>query len=136
MPTDTYPSDPGNRLIFENERVRVWSMTLAPGGVFDFHQHHHDHFVLWPTAGRAVAQEVGDPEWSLSQVAEPDFVMFRTVGRKAPLTPHRIRNVEDYEVTHYIVELVGEPSPSSGPLAPVTNGRGHLIDTRAEGGSS
>ncbi|WP_432990250.1 hypothetical protein [Dactylosporangium sp. CA-233914] len=130
---DSYPSAPGDTLIFENDRVRVWSMTLAPGGMFDFHQHHHDHFVLWPDAGRAQGQEAGDADWSLSQVAQPGYVMYRAVGATG-LPAHRIRNLEDHTVTHYIVELIGEPLRSSEPLPPVTNGRGHLV--RAEGEES
>src|SRR5690349_24000436 len=116
-----YPSSPGDTLVFENDRVRVWSMTLeANGGMFDFHQHHHDHLILWPDAGRAEAQELDDPDWSISQTARPGFVAFKTVGSSGPLTPHRIRNLEDHPVTHYIVELMSEPSPSTEPLPSVT----------------
>ena len=33
------PAAPGNIVLFENDRVRVWSMTLgANGGIYDFHQ--------------------------------------------------------------------------------------------------
>ena len=28
-----------NRLLFENERVKVWQMDLAPGESSDFHEH-------------------------------------------------------------------------------------------------
>ena len=28
-----------NRLLFENERVKVWEMDLAPGESSDFHEH-------------------------------------------------------------------------------------------------
>ncbi|KFU75818.1 hypothetical protein BB31_39135 [Amycolatopsis lurida NRRL 2430] len=124
------PPNPGDTLVFENDWVRVWSMPLEPGGMFDFHQHHHDYFALWPNAGRAQAQEFGDPEWSLSQEAAPGFVMFRTVGRGGPLPPHRVRNLEDHAMTHYIVELVGQPSQSPVPLPGVTNDRGRLLDRR------
>lgn len=126
MDPTSFSTAPGDTLVFENDRVRVWSMTLAPGGMSDFHQHHHDHFVLWPDAGRAQAQEHGDADWPISQVAEPGFVMVRTVGDSGPLPPHRIRNLGDREVTHYIVELLDEPSSSTHPIAGVTNGRGHL----------
>lgn len=125
MSDEQYPPTPGDTLIFENERVRVWSMTLAAnGGMFDFHQHHHDHLVIWPTPGRAEAQELGDSDWTIEQTAEEGFCMFKTVGSGGPLKPHRIRNLEDHPVTHYIVEFISEPSPSDGPLPGVTNGRG------------
>jgi hypothetical protein len=89
------PAAPGDTLLFENERVRVWSMTPAPGGTFDFHRHHHDHVVLWPEAGRSPGQELGEPEWGITQDAEPGFVLHKTVGRGGPLRPHRIRNLGD-----------------------------------------
>ena len=123
----TYPSTPGDTLIFENDRVRVWSMTLdADGGMFDFHQHHHDHLVIWPDAGEAEGQELGDDGWGVRQVAEPGFCMFKTVGTSGPMTPHRIRNAGSTAVTHYIVELISEPSPSQITLDAQTNDRGHL----------
>jgi hypothetical protein len=31
--------DVANRLLFENERVKVWEMDLAPGESSDFHEH-------------------------------------------------------------------------------------------------
>lgn len=129
-PDRTYPPTPGDTLVFENDRVRVWSMTLPPHGMFDYHQHFHDHVILWPDAGRAEAQILGDDDWYISQTAEPGFVLFKTVGSSGPLTPHRIRNLEDHAVTHYIIELISEDSPSEVELPGVTNERGHAIDSR------
>ena len=34
----------GSKLIFENERVRVWEFTLQPGETIDTHKHEHDYF--------------------------------------------------------------------------------------------
>jgi hypothetical protein len=121
-----YPSAPGDTLLFENDRVRVWSMTLGPdGGMYDYHQHHHDHVILWPDAGLAEAQQLGDEGWPLRQRAEPGLVLFKTVGSGGPLTPHRIRNLGDTAVTHFVIELISEPSPSDGPLPVEMNDRGH-----------
>ncbi|MFJ1768466.1 hypothetical protein ACIOD2_49695 [Amycolatopsis sp. NPDC088138] len=119
------PTAPGDTLLFENDRVRVWSMTLAPGGMFDFHQHHHDHVVLWPEAGRSQGQELGEPEWGITQDAEPGFVLYKAVGRAGPLRPHRIRNVGDTPTTHLIVELLG-PSPHAAEEPWVHNGLGRF----------
>ncbi|MBB5137889.1 hypothetical protein HNP84_007642 [Thermocatellispora tengchongensis] len=129
-----YSGAPGDTLLFENDRVRVWSMTLEPGQAVDYHQHHHDHVVLWPDAGQAQANELGSEEWGLVQNAEPGFVLYRTVGHTAPLTPHRIRNVGSNTVTHYIIELL-ETSPSAEAHPWVSNGRGvfgALEDVKAE----
>jgi quercetin dioxygenase-like cupin family protein len=120
-----YPEAPGDTRIFENDRVRVWSMTLEPGQLFDFHQHHHDHVVLWPEAGTAQAQELGDPDWGLVQEARPGFVLYRTVGHRAPLTPHRIRNTGPATVTHYVVELL-ERSPHADTRPWTFNDRGEI----------
>ncbi|WP_020495808.1 hypothetical protein [Sciscionella marina] len=132
MANDRYPPNPGDTLIFENDRVRVWSMPLAPGGMFDFHQHHYDHLILWPDAGRTEGQDLGDPEWSLSLDVTPGFAMFKTVGHSGPLRPHRIRNLEDRSITHYIVELIGEPFPSPTELPGAINTRGQLTDRRSQ----
>ncbi|GAA0966116.1 hypothetical protein GCM10009555_007160 [Acrocarpospora macrocephala] len=119
-----FPTTPGDELIFENDRVRVWAMNLEPGGMFDFHVHEHDHLILWPDAGRAQGQEYGQDDWHIIQNAERGFAIFKTLGRSGPLPPHRLRNLEDHAVTHYIIELISEESPSEGPLPTQTNGRG------------
>lgn len=117
------PPTPGDTLLFENDRVRVWSMTLEPHATFDFHQHHWDHVIIWPDAGRVQGQDLGDDTWGISQVAEPGFVLYKTVGSERPLQPHRVRNLEDFSVTHYIVELL-ETSPSGPELPWEHNDRG------------
>jgi quercetin dioxygenase-like cupin family protein len=33
-------ADVGTRLVFENERVRVWEFTLQPGETVDAHRYH------------------------------------------------------------------------------------------------
>ncbi|SES35959.1 hypothetical protein SAMN05216188_1393 [Lentzea xinjiangensis] len=129
----TYPSAPGDTLVFENDRVRVWSMTLEPGGMFDFHQHHYDHVILWPDSGQAVGQDLGDPNWGISLAVELGFVLFQTVGTAEPLNPHRIRNVGDKAVTHYIIELISERSPSGTHLPRETNGRETFLDENSGG---
>jgi quercetin dioxygenase-like cupin family protein len=37
--------DVANRLLFENERVKVWQMDLAPGESSDFHEHTHPYLI-------------------------------------------------------------------------------------------
>ncbi|GAA1002514.1 hypothetical protein Aple_000710 [Acrocarpospora pleiomorpha] len=129
MSTDTpgtYPSDPGDELIFANDRIRVWAMNLGPGEAIFFHQHQHDHLILWPQAGRAVAHDVDEEDWIHVQNAETNFAFFKTVGRGNSLKPHRLKNLEDHPMTHYIIELVSEESPSEVELPAESNGRGYL----------
>lgn len=124
----TYPSAPGDTLVFENNRVRVWSMRLEPGGMFDF----STTTTTWScgrTAGRPWRRTSATPTGEISLAAEPGFVLFQTVGTAEPLTPHRIRNVGDTAVTHYI----SERSPSETRLPGETNGRGTFVDGNSGG---
>ncbi|BCW06231.1 hypothetical protein [Arthrobacter sp. NtRootA1] len=130
MTQATFPPTPGDRLIFENDRVRVWSMTIPANGMFDYHQHFHDHVILWPEAGHVQGQELGDDDWSLEQVAQPGYVAFKTVGSSGPLVPHRVRSLDDHPTTHYIVELISEKSPSETDLPTVSNDLGNVTDLR------
>lgn len=34
-----------DRVVFENERVRIWEMTLKPGEASDFHEHTLDYLL-------------------------------------------------------------------------------------------
>lgn len=43
----------GNILVSENERVRVWHLSLPPGGWLTFHRHVLDYFWTTPTSGVA-----------------------------------------------------------------------------------
>ncbi|MFI5613716.1 hypothetical protein [Amycolatopsis sp. NPDC051903] len=127
-----FSPNPGDTLLFENERVRVWSMTLGAREAFTFHQHHHDHLILWPWAGEVQGQqytpaEAGRDVWGLAQRAEPGFAMFKTVGTDRPLTPHRVRNLRDEPVEHFVIELL-EPSPSATEQPWQHNGRGEFTE--------
>ncbi|MCB0996571.1 MAG: hypothetical protein KDB21_15865 [Acidimicrobiales bacterium] len=35
-----------SRVLFENERIRVWEMKLAPGERSDLHRHDHDYVMI------------------------------------------------------------------------------------------
>ena len=45
-----------NRVLFENDRVRIWEMDLAPGERSDVHRHDHD-YVLVILEGDKIAAE-------------------------------------------------------------------------------
>jgi hypothetical protein len=47
MSTEKIPStEVGSKLLFENERVRVWDLRLAPGESTGLHAHHRDYFYV------------------------------------------------------------------------------------------
>jgi hypothetical protein len=91
----------GTRVMFENDRVRVWEMTLEPGQTCALHRHRHDYLMLYPDAalGRSSSR-------SRLERAEPGLVAFRTVGAEG-LPPHQLTNAGAHRSTHYVVELLG-----------------------------
>jgi hypothetical protein len=52
--------------------------------------------------------------------------MFKTVGSSGPIAPHRIRNLEDFAVTHFVIELL-DVSASTTELPAERNDRGHHV---------
>jgi hypothetical protein len=38
--------DVGQRIVFENEQVRIWEINLEPGQVQDFHLHYHPYVII------------------------------------------------------------------------------------------
>jgi len=111
MSESPYSNAVGSTVLFQNDRVRVWEMILQPGEHCEFHEHHHDHVILYAQTATMRGQELGDEDWGIVQDTEPGFVLYRTVGSGGPLEPHRLKNLSEVPVTHYIVELL-EPSPS------------------------
>ena len=76
------------RLLFENERVKVWEMDLAPGEFSDMHRHGLD-YLLYILEGTSIDADRPDGE-SLRFPVEPGRLFFvprggteRAVNRSA-----------------------------------------------------
>ena len=122
--TSNVPTDPGDELVFANDRIRVWAMNLEPGQAIFYHSHQYDHLIFWPNPGKAVSMEYDEEqEFAHVQNADKNYAFFKTVGRNGGLKPHRLKNLEDHPVTHYIIELVGE-SATDEPGPAQSNGKG------------
>jgi hypothetical protein len=106
----------GTTILFENDRVRVWEMTLEPGETCDLHRHRHDYLMIYPDAalGRSSSR-------SRLERAEAGLVAFATVGAEG-LPPHQITNAGGSPSTHYVVELLG-PSGAATAQPIAHNGR-------------
>jgi beta-alanine degradation protein BauB len=105
----------GTRLLFENDRVRVWEMRLAPGESTDRHLHDSDYlFVNLKAAHVTLYPEQGEP---ISSEARPGGVEYTEVGQGIV---HRLQNTGDSEHWEILVELKG-PSRSPTPREPQTN---------------
>ena len=54
--------DVGTELLFENDRVRVWGMELAPGESSPYHRHESDYVYVYTTPSQISAHIPGEPE--------------------------------------------------------------------------
>lgn len=90
-------SDVGTKLIFENERIKVWEFSLEPGEELPAHTHHHDYF-FYPTEDGTleVSRDSGTARASL----EMGKVYYRDKG-----DTHAARNVGDHRYHEVLVEL-------------------------------
>ena len=46
----------GHRIVFENEYVRIWEVSLAPGETHEFHIHYHPYVVISLCGGESEVQ--------------------------------------------------------------------------------
>jgi hypothetical protein len=105
----------GTKLLFENDRVRVWELVLGPGEESPRHEHACDYVFVHLTKSRIALLRPGkEPETS----EEPaGFVQYTDVGQGIV---HAIKNVGDGEHREILVELKG-PSRAASMQPPQTN---------------
>ena len=87
----------GTKLVFENERVRVWEFTLQPGETIEAHKHDHDYF-FYPIEGGTL--EVTRPSGVTKATLEAGKVYFRHGG-----DTHAAKNIDDHRYHEILVEL-------------------------------
>jgi uncharacterized cupin superfamily protein len=105
----------GTKLLFENDRVRVWEMVLQPGQESTYHEHSADYLFVHITKSRLELVQHGQPSETSEQ--EPGFVQYTEVGSGIR---HKLKNVGQSEHREILVELKG-PSRAEEPKAPETN---------------
>ena len=52
----------GSEIVFEDERVRVWQLRLAPGERSAVHRHEHDNLLIQISGDRIAAEPEPDTE--------------------------------------------------------------------------
>lgn len=100
------PTDPravGSRLLFENERVRVWTMEVPPGESWGPHEHTTAYLTV-VASGSRIASVMADGRVELEVDAEVDRVDWR--GRPAGRRVHTLENRGDRPYKNFIVELL------------------------------
>ena len=90
-------ADVGSKLIFENERVRIWEFTLQPGETVPAHKHEYDYF-FYPIEGGTL--EVTRASGTTRATLEAGQVYYRKSG-----DTHAATNVDDHRYHEILVEL-------------------------------
>ncbi|HZW32709.1 MAG TPA: hypothetical protein VFF52_18495, partial [Isosphaeraceae bacterium] len=70
----------GTRLLFENDRVRVWELALAPGESLEAHIHRLDYIILVESGGLLRLADPDDPASARDIAFADDQVEFRQVA--------------------------------------------------------
>ena len=94
----------GTRLMFENDRVRVWDLDLAPGESLPEYVHRLDYFYMVESGGLIRFADPDRPEGYRDVQFQDDEVKFREVG-PAGKVDHHLTNIGTKRHRNYVVEL-------------------------------
>jgi hypothetical protein len=102
--TDRVLGPVGSKVIFENDRVRIWQLRLAPGEESAVHEHTLDH-ILVQVAGDRIAvipepDSAGPYKEYLAADVIPGAAVYVTAGGI-----ETARNVGDQRYLEVIIEL-------------------------------
>lgn len=103
----------GSKLLFENDRVRVWEIRLAPGQRWHAHCHALDYFWTAITAGTSRQRTYDGSTREVSYT--PGDTRFYAFGSGESLV-HDLENVGETELIFSTVELL-EGANAALPLA-------------------
>ncbi len=102
MTNETSPNV-GTKLMFENERVRVWDLALAPGESLATHLH-RDDFLFIVVHGGSLQHVAEDNPNNVNAVRyEDDQVVFIEAG--GGVVHNRLVNVGDTPYRNFVIEL-------------------------------
>ena len=94
-------TDIGTELLFENDVVRVWSMTLDPGQSMPYHIHRLDYVYVYVTPSRIAFMEKAGQVKEIRDYAD-GYVNYVSVGDGIA---HQIRNDADIPHRQILVEF-------------------------------
>ena len=103
MPTE--PTDRvGTRIMFENDRVRVWDLALAPGESLEKHIHRNDYFFVVESGGLIRFANPDNPADYHDIQFEDDQVTWRDSGPDGKVD-NRLTNIGSKPHRNYVIEL-------------------------------
>ena len=101
----TEPSEQvGTRIMFENDRVRVWDLALAPGESFETHIHRLDYFYIIASGGLIRFADPDDPADYQDVQFKDDDVVWVPVGPDGKVD-NRLTNIGTKRHRNYVVEF-------------------------------
>jgi quercetin dioxygenase-like cupin family protein len=62
----------GTEVVFENDRVRIWQLRLAPGERSAIHEHELDNVLIQISGGRIAAEPEADSAGEYNEYIEAD----------------------------------------------------------------
>lgn len=94
----------GTEVVYENDRVRVWEMRLAPGESSAVHRHEHDYMLVQLDGDRIAAEPEPDTEGPFRDRIEADvekgaFIYIQKGGVETAI------NIGDEPYREIIIEL-------------------------------
>ena len=94
----------GTKLIFENEKVRVWDLALQPGESLEKHIHRLPYFFMVIEGGSLRFVDPENPENDRDLQFEPDLLRFHE-AEEGGVVHNRLVNVGDKPYRNLVVEL-------------------------------
>ena len=88
----------GTRVVFENDRVRVWEVELAPGETLPMHFHDRDYVVVGLTDAPTMV------EWEDGRRETSEHTVGEVTWRAAPHA-HALTNVGTKRYRNRLIEL-------------------------------
>jgi hypothetical protein len=98
----------GTSVLFENDRVRVWDLTVEPGDRLPFHCHTTSYFFTCVEGGRMINRFADGNQVTLDM--DDGFTWFTDIGDEPEI--HDLENVGPGRVRFVTVELLaGRDAP-------------------------
>ena len=93
----------GTKLLFENERIRVWDLALQPGESLQKHVHHEDYLFIVLQGGALVHIDDEDATKNVAVTYATDQVVFLEAGEG--LVHNRLKNIGTEPYRNLVIEL-------------------------------
>ncbi len=93
----------GTHLIFENDRVRVWDLALAPSEWLESHIHRDDFLFIVVEGGHLRHADPDNPTDAHEVRYEDNKVVF--IKANGETLHHRLTNIGDAPYRNFVIEL-------------------------------